>query len=215
MKLLIAIPCMDMVHTPFFKSVISMRCPADIQAEFTISSGSLVYDSRNLLAKKAIEHGFDRVLWLDSDMEFQSDLLLRMNEDIDSGLDYVSGLYFKRKPPINPVVYKAVGLTPEADGKSFTPYAHSFEEYPEDGLFEIKASGFGAVMTTVDLLRRVQKEFGLPFAPVNGFGEDLSFCLRVTELGVKMWCDSRIKLGHIGYYNYNEDVYRELKKDGN
>ena len=38
-----------------------------------------------------------------------------------------------------------------------------------------------------------------------GFGEDLAFCLRVKDLGKKVYCDSRIKVGHIGYKTFGED----------
>ena len=60
-------------------------------------------------------------------------------------------------------------------------------------------------MMNTSLLKEVEAKYGLPFAPMIGFGEDLSFCLRVKDLGKKIWCDSRVKVGHIGYKTYGED----------
>lgn len=83
-----------------------------------------------------------------------------------------------------------------------TPYRTPIAEIPDEP-FEIAGCGFGAVMMTVDLLRTVKEQFGLPFSPAAGFGEDLSFCLRVTETGAKILCDPSITLGHVGQYTYS------------
>ena len=37
--------------------------------------------------------------------------------------------------------------------------------------------------------------------------EDLSFCYRARNIGTKIYCDSRIKFGHIGNYEYTEEDY--------
>ena len=79
---------------------------------------------------------------------------------------------------------------------------------PEDSIFEVAGAGFGCVMMNTSLIKRVADEFGLPFSPMMGFGEDLSFCWRVNQLGIPMFCDTRIKCGHIGQMNYNEDYYK-------
>lgn len=199
MKTLIAIPCMDKVDALFMSSVLSLRLAEE--TEFMLSINSLVYDSRNRMAGKAMTEGFDRVLWLDSDMTFSPDLLLRLTERIDSGCEFVSGLYFSRKDPIEPVVYSYVGL--EEGRPVRTPYA----DYPRDDIFEIAGAGFGACMTTVDLLRRTARTDGYPFSPRMGFGEDLSFCLRVQELGIPMFCDSSVKCGHIAHREITEEEY--------
>lgn len=202
MRTLIAIPCMDMVHTSF------MRCLLALQGEnvqFALTSSSLIYDARNLLAAQAIDGGFDRVLWLDSDMDFEPDLLNRLAADMDEGRDFVSGLYFTRKPPHCPVVYDFCGMY--KNGDKLTHVAVTYDDYPKESIFECEAVGFGACMTSVDLLRKIRDEFGLPFSPISGFGEDLSFCMRARKLGVTIYCDSRIKLGHTGYKTFTEKDY--------
>lgn len=205
MKTLIAIPCMDMVHTVFMKSVVGLERVGECR--FSLTCSSLVYDARNTLAKQAVTEGFDRVLWLDSDMDFNPDLLKLLSEDMDEGRELVSGLYFKRKAPVKPVIYKEVGYYHDPQNDSVTPIAIPYEEYPKDSIFPIAGCGFGGVLVSVDLINRVGEKFGLPFSPILGFGEDLSFCKRVSQLGVEMFCDSRVKLGHVGLGTITEDTY--------
>lgn len=205
MRTLIAIPAMDMIHTIFFKSCLSLDRVGEVG--FGLTSSSLVYDARNSLAKRAIDENFDRVLWFDSDMEFAPDFMKRLSADLDEGFEMVSGLYFKRKAPVEPVIYKEVGYFHKEETKEVTPVALTYEDYPQNDVFEVAGCGFGGVMMTVDLLKRVVAEFGQPFSPILGFGEDLSFCKRVSHIGVKMYCDSRAKLGHVGLGTITEETY--------
>ena len=209
MKTLIALPCMDMVHTVFMKSLMGMNRVG--QTGFAFSCSSLVYDARNTLAKQAVTEGYDRVLWLDSDMDFEPDLLEKLSSDMDEGRELVSGLSFKRKAPIKPVIYKSLGYYKNEDESGVTPVAVSYEDYPKDSIFPIAACGFGGCLVSTDLIKRVGDKFGLPFSPIMGFGEDLSFCSRVTDLGVEMFCDSRVKMGHVGLGSITEEVYLQYK----
>ena len=209
MKILIAIPCMDMVHTTFMKSVIGMNRVGDCR--FSLTCSSLIYDARNTLAKQAVTEGFDRVLWLDSDMDFQPDLLEKLSADMDEGRELVSGLYFKRKAPVKPVIYREVGYYQKPDTEEVTPIAVPYEDYPQDSIFPIAGCGFGGVLVSTDLIKRVGEKFGLPFSPIIGFGEDLSFCNRAKQLGAELWCDSRVKMGHVGLGTITEETYLTMR----
>lgn len=210
MKTLIAIPCMDMVQTEFVRSLVGMKTAGQVQYAF--SQASLVYDGRNMLASMAIDGGWDRVLWLDSDMSFRADLFERLSADLDEGRGCVTGLYFSRKRPIRPIIYREVGL--DRSGAEPIPRAQSYEDWPKGQVFPVAACGFGAVMMETELLRKVRERFKLPFSPVLGFGEDLSFCMRCTELGETIWCDSRIRLGHVGVSLFDEALYLKEKGGG-
>lgn len=207
MRTLIAIPCMDMMHTPFVISLTGLQVKGEIK--FAYSASSLVYDSRNGLARKAICEHFDRVLWLDSDMQFQPDLFRKLSDALDDGRDFVSGLYFTRKAPYKPVIFKRAGYDRVGEN-GVKPIAEAYYDYPKNGIFEVAAAGFGGVMMNVSLLAEVEKNFGLPFSPIMGFGEDISFCLRVQEMGKKMYCDPSAKMGHVGQFVYDEDSCKEL-----
>lgn len=212
MKTLIAIPCMDMVQTRFMTALLGIQKVG--QVGFAINCSSLVYDARNNLAKQAVDGEFDRVLWLDSDMDFAPDLMVKLSENMDNGCEMVGGLAFTRKIPSYPVVYEKVGYYHSDETDDVTPAAVSYFEYPKDQLFKCEGIGFGAVMVSVDLIKRVQDKFGLPFSPIMGFGEDLSFCIRAQQLGADIWCDSRIKVGHIGTAIFNEQSYQLYNQAG-
>lgn len=209
MKILIAIPCLDHVATGFMRSLLKLIKVGD--CEFGITSSSLVYDARNMLAGQGVTGGYDRILWLDSDMVFEPDLLVKLSADMDEGREFVSGIYFKRKPPFSPVIYKGLQYSHDTETHELSCKVDTYADYPQDSIFTIAACGFGGVMMTTDLINRVGKKFGFPFSPIMGMGEDLSFCYRVGSLGVEMYCDSRIKMGHIGSMTINEQTYQSMR----
>ena len=209
MKTLVAVPCLDMVQTSFMNSLLRLMSVDETQISFRVSS--LVYDSRNLLAGEAVSQGYDRILFLDSDMVFQPDLLIRLSKDMDEGRDYVCGLFFRRKPPYKPVIYK--DLHYHRDGLKLDMKLEPYLDYPQNEIFEVAGSGFGAVMMTTELVNKVGDKFGYPFSPEMGFGEDLSFCWRVKQLGIPMYCDSSVKVGHVGMGTISEETYFATRGD--
>lgn len=197
-----------MTHTDFMISLLALKRTPDDQVSLT--QNTLIYDARNIFAVRAIEGGFDRVLFIDSDMVFKPDLLERLGADMDRGLDYVSALFFSRQVPTNPLIYKAIHYGPTDDG--FAARTEHYTDYPHNQLFRVAGSGTGAVLIRTDLLRRVWEAFGPPFLPLSHLGEDLSFCKRVTDLGGEMWCDSSVKVGHIGNMVFGEEVWMRQKE---
>lgn len=200
MKLLIGVPCFDMVHTDFHESVMNMEKPEGCY--YTIVKNTLIYVARNIIAGNAYTNGFDRVLFLDSDMTFPKDMIARLSADMDKGYDLVTGLYFTRRPPIKPNIFEKMWYNSNTDAG-----AVQFTEYPE-GLVDIEACGFGCCMVSIDLFKRVGEKFGSPFTPLDGVGEDLSFCWRAVQIGAKMCCDTTIKCNHIGQAVFNEEYYK-------
>lgn len=205
MRTMIAVPCLDTVQTFFMVSLLGLRKPEG--TEVAVASCSLVYEARHTLAMKALNDGFDRVLWLDSDMNFGPDLLERLSADLDQGPQFVCGLYFTRKNPVRPCVYRVCRPTKNKKGET-VPTAEPFPEIP-DGIFEIEGCGFGAAMMTTDLIRSCGP---LPFFPADGFGEDLAFCRRARAAGHKLYCDGRIMADHIGTSMINRQTWEDAKR---
>ena len=198
-KTLIAVPAMDMCPVPFAYSLATLR--RDAPSRISVISGAAVYEARNELAREALAEGCGRVLWIDSDMVFPDDTMIRLGADLDAGYDMVCGIFFKRRLPVAPVIYRSVE---EATGR-----CEVFADYPRDSLFEVAGCGFGAVMMKAELLTRAAEEGGLgPFTPLPGLSEDLSFCVRAVKAGARIGCDSRVKIGHAGQIVYGEGMYR-------
>lgn len=204
MKTMIAIPCMDTVQTEFVRSLVGMRYVGDVQFSFT--ECSLVYHARTGLCKIAMQAEADYVLWLDSDVVFQPDLMERLMEDIQ-GRDMVTAVYHNRRPPFRPVIWKTIttGLLPE------NMVVEQYDDYPQDGLFEIEACGFGAVLMKTGVIRDVAETFHQTFSPLPGLGEDLSFCVRARNCGYKIWCDPKLQIGHKGSMIINQDTFRAYR----
>ena len=121
MKTLIAIPCMDVIEADFTDCLTELLLhhnPGEIEVKYL--KASLVYDARNQLAKYVRDRGcFDYVLWLDSDMTFEPDLLDRLLEDIE-GRQAVSGLCFGRRPPFRPCIFKRLEVDFHASAHDFS-----------------------------------------------------------------------------------------------
>ena len=208
-KTMIAVPCMQTVPTKFLRSLEYMRRLPDTYT--MIQEGTLIHDARNEFASQAILNNFDRVLWIDSDMVFDSDLLLRLNQDMDDNADMVTALCFKRILPTTPVIYSELRETEDMEhGQYIQPIP--MLDYPADLRFRVAACGFAAVMTSVPLLQAVWDRFGPPFSYHRNLGEDFSFCWRVNQLGKPIWCDSRIRVGHIGNVVIGEETYKAQGK---
>lgn len=189
MKTMVVVPCMDMVYTEFCQSLRRMKTIGDTRFDFL--SCSLIYKARTDLGLIAIKEKADFVLWLDSDMVFPSDLLVDLMKDIE-GRDIVTGIYHMRRPPFRPVIYKTLkqGLTP-AENET-----EHYDDYPKDGLFKVDGCGFGAVLMRGSVLQAVVDRYHELFAPLPGYGEDLSFCVRARGCGFEIWADPKIQLGH-------------------
>lgn len=202
MKVLIAVPCMDQVPAQFAQCLATLGKVDKTIVAFQI--GSLVYTSRNDLVQIAIKQGCDYIFWLDSDMMFPPDVLVRMFEDLKHG-DIVSGLYFRRVAPFTPVIYDKLDI--DDTGCHYTEP----KDIP-DGIFEVAGCGFGCVLMPTDIMLDVLEKYGSPFTPINGIGEDLSFCWRARQLGFKIVCDPDIPLGHVGHHVITRELYEAVKQ---
>lgn len=204
MKILIAVPCMDQVPFTFAQSLSTLEKIGE--CKLAMKSGSLIYTSRNSLAMMAIQMDADFVFWLDSDMVFKSDTLVRMMDTLKKNdLDILTGLYFRRVPPYSPVLFDKL----EQNGE-ITEFSE-FKTVPE-GLFEVGGCGFGCVLMKTDVFFDVQSKFGNMFAPRGNNGEDVAFCIRARECGYKIYCDPSIVCGHVGYSVIDDQFYRVFQQ---
>lgn len=204
MKTLIVIPCMDQVPTQFCQSLAMLKKEGECAIAFQM--GSLIYMARNELAMKAIQMGADYILWLDSDMVFEPDLMTRLFESLKANdADFVSGLYFKRFPPYEPVAYNKFDIV---DDEIVT---EKMTDVP-DAVTEVGGVGFGCVLMSTALALAVYNEYNTMFAPIGNVGEDIAFCYRAKTLGYKVLLDPSIRCGHVGHYVVTEDLFNAFRK---
>lgn len=190
MKLLIAIPCMDTIPTAFMRSLVRLENKLrkdGVDFDVSIEGGTLVYIARERLAGSAVNKHYSHVLWLDSDMVFEPDLLDKL---MLSGHDFVTGIACGRRKPFVSCVFKTLEMQKLA--------LFGWDEMPQEA-FEVAGCGFACVLQTTDTIKRVFCQYGTAFSPIRQYGEDLSFCLRAGELGIKMYAEPRAELGHMGH----------------
>lgn len=199
MKILIAVPCMDQVPAQFAQSLAVLNKVEECAVAFQM--GSLIYTSRNDLAKMAIQNECDYVLWLDSDMVFAPDTLKKLLENRDKA-DIITGIYYRRVSPYTPVLFDHL----EIDGQKCT--WNNIDKLPDtNDLFDIEGCGFGCVLTPTSVFLNVIEKFGNMFAPIGNVGEDLSFCWRARQCGYTIKADPRVKCGHVGHYIIDKKFY--------
>lgn len=200
MKTLIAVPSMDQVPAQFAQSLAMLNKVGECAITFQI--GSLIYHSRNELARKAVEMGAEYVFWLDSDMLFDPNTLTDMMQTLhEKKLDILTGLYFRRVAPFTPVLFDQLTF----DEKGVCHWSN-FDRIPDE-LFEVGGCGFGCVLMRTEVFFAVVEKFGNMFAPIGNVGEDLSFCWRARECGYKIYCDPRVSLGHVGHTIITREFY--------
>ena len=175
---IIGIPRPQRFYAPweFVESLLNVQHPIISEA------GPFIDKNRNKLVERA--KNADYLLMIDTDMVFK-------NEDIDSleghmrnGIDIVSG-FCKRGASHIPALFK------ETEG--------DYEQMLEwgDGLIEVDAVGAAFLMISKKAMDEIKDPFS--FITVRGFpqGEDISFCHKARQQGFKIFCDTRIKIGHI------------------
>lgn len=202
MKLLIAIPTYDYMHFQFVECLTKLIHKLDedgIDYEVCFQGGTLVYVGRDKLTQVAMKKNFSHVLWLDSDMIFNEDILDNL---MISGKPFVTGIAHGRRAPHMSCLFKSVWPSPERwEG----------HDYPNQ-TFKVGGCGFACVLIETEILAKVWVTNGIAFFPMKELGEDLAFCKRAVELGYEIWAEPTVWLGHIGHltvYPEYEDVYQD------
>lgn len=207
-KIFIAVPSMDYVPVDFANSLALLKKPEDCDWTLQFEIGSLIYVARNKLAEKAVKAGADFVLWLDSDMIFDPDVLLELMEDVQrENVDMVTGLYFRRVPPHTPVLFDQLDL----DLKEGSCTWSEFSEVPAE-LFEIGGAGFGCLLMKTEVFLKVLEDHQLWFSPISTAGEDLSFCWRARQSGYRIFCDPKLTLGHVARTVVDKDYFLQYQE---
>lgn len=179
----------------------------DFQAFFGIEllQGTYVHSARQELIDRLIADGVTHALWLDTDMRFPPDSLLRL---INHDLPMVGINYAKRRVPPDFVAIKTVGWNEgEASRKLVT-------DENSTGLEEVEAIGFGMVLMQTSALANMPDPKQEPWfwfkwmADKNQqVGEDVWFCKLFRDSGQPIYVDHDLskECGHIGQFTYKLD----------
>lgn len=139
------------------------------------------------------------LLQLDTDIEFEPDLVVRMlDRMVRYNLDVLTGVYVSGSHPHYPILY-------HWDGSKY----RNIGKWDKD-IIEIGGAGGGVLMVRKKIFDHIESELGeSPFDIRHPRGEDLSFFDRLREIGVKTYCDTRIRVKHLRPRGYDLDDFDE------
>lgn len=199
-----------LASTLLFLSERGIRCTFQF-----VVGGSVIHKSRNELCAHFLASDFSDLLFIDDDMEWSPNSVLRV---LASDKPLIGGVGRMRvqKPNSDPAVW------------CWRPM-HENGALRQDDMGAVEVKGFGAAFMLVN--RRVLhdmaashpewKRAGAPDWPAKlrdnyyeffrtgeegsdiEFGEDYVFCNRWRAMGNSVWVDPTIKLGHVGSFNYS------------
>jgi len=166
------------------------------------SSGTLLSAQRQDLAKSAIEAGCTHTLWLDSDMRFPKDTIIRLLKH-DTGI--VCANYAKRRFPTEPIAVRKNGS--DEDAKTIQ---RVYTEDHSTGLVDVDYCGMGVMLVKAEVYKTMEYPwFAIPWVPnaQDYMGEDVWFCRRAAENGTKTYIDQDLskEVNHIGSFEFKHE----------
>jgi hypothetical protein len=192
-KVGIAVPCRDQLHSMFAYSLANMiqyNSYNKIKSQLYMLSGSLIADQRHKLAYQCQIDDCSHILWLDSDMMFPqntTEKLLQHNKAI------VACNYSTRSEPRKSVAYYKVGEWDNWLNSKTAP----------ETLTEISAIGMGCMLVDIKVFSKMDD----PYFEVSynrelqeWIGEDFYFCQKAAALGYKILVDNKLsmEISHLG-----------------
>lgn len=197
-KVAICIPAGDDVKTFFAYDLARMMAwttTFGIEMQLLFACGSLVMKQRENLASAVLKDGgATHILWLDSDMRFPKDLIMRM---LTHDVPAVCASYTERNAPFRPLAF--------IDAMNWNKRA--FTSPDDHGLQKIIACGFGCFLMRTELLEKMERPWFMVGynREANVFiGEDVYFFLNLNGLGIPLFMDHDItrEIAHIGRFEY-------------
>lgn len=202
MQILVAIPVYDgKLPAETVRSLLNEKGAAhllgdDIVVEF-VTACSHPAMGRNQLADSFVKSGFDRMIFLDSDVTFEPGQLLKLAH---WPVDFVGGAYRFKLPIEN----YPIGWLPDPELKGL--------QANEFGLLEIAALPSGFMCLSQNVFAKIREAhpgrefthmgktfftyFFMPYLDGHLWSEDAYFSKEWRETGGKVWLDPEIPLTH-------------------
>lgn len=161
-----------------------------IPGTYTFLSGMPFDHARNTGCLKVLELDFEYLFFLDDDVIPPWNAIHTL---MSHKQPIVSGVYYRRNPPICPVM-----LRETAEGRTWVT-----EFYAPD-LIDVDYVGAGCLLIHRDVLIKMGKNWfdwrcdreDIP--PTERMSEDFSFCYEARKLGYKIKVDTSVQCRHIG-----------------
>ena len=205
-KIAIGFPLVDdTVPVQFFTSFACMQKPTEytlLLPEFPHGpwTGSIA-DARNSLVAQALHEGASYLMMADTDQVYPQDALTKL---LSHKVDICGVRVHSRWFPYAPVFYRGTV------GKyQFIPN----EEMYSGKLVEIDATGTGCLLLNMEIFDRLEPPwFKFSMNREKPVGEDIYFCHKAREAGIKIYVDTSIEVGHLATVEINETLHKLCQK---
>lgn len=171
------------------------------------SSGTLIFDQRNNLVKTALEVKADYLLFVDADMRFPKDTLLKL---MAHDKDIIGVNATTRSEPVKPTA-KNIQINEDGSVDWMPIYSNA-----KSGIEKADGIGCGVMLIKSKVIEGLEKPyFYFEQLPKEGIlGEDIYFCVKAKDAGFDTWVDHDLskQIKHIGQYVYGWHNI-ELPKD--
>lgn len=197
-KVMVAVPTGELGRHTAFWDYFNLLIKPD-GTVCTAAHGQSPAKGRNSMIEAALEHDCTHILFIDDDMIFPPDGLMRL---LAHDLDIVSGYYLMRQFPHQGLIFDYK----DDDGKN-----HWYEvKDDESGLKEVVSTGLGFCLFKLHVFETLEKPYvRLGEIEADGWCDDIGLFNRIREKGFKIHVDLDIQCGHIGTM-----TVRPIKKDG-
>jgi hypothetical protein len=190
-QVVICVPTNGMVHSQFtycLIKAIQFTEKQGIPVLLDMDAGTVLSNQRQVLLTTAVDvHNADHIMWLDSDMTFPEDVIVKL---LEHKKQVVCATYSKRVAPFHPTAFYSIDPVMPVDTE-----AH--------GLVNVRYTGFGCVLMKSDVIADMPSpHFPLKWnAPsATWHGEDMGFCDLLDHNDIKIFCDLDLsrEIGHLG-----------------
>lgn len=216
------------ISSKFFKSFLEMTgedIRKDLRDKYGIEMVLMIHDkfpidlNRNDAFDRAVsKYEADYIMCCDADQVFQKNTIpMLLKTLIDSDVDAVTGIYFRKSPPHRCVVGKYSPWSPDLERKRESLESQGFiTDLGEQTLFykplmywdavqPVDISGLGCFLFKTDVLNNIQQPYCKYVNPYStggdftfeGHSEDMWFFSQLKKARTKILVNPRVIAGHI------------------
>ena len=220
-SVMIAMPCYDSVKVSTMISIIKLvqqLAKSGVAVGINTMKSPLIHQARNYLTSVFLNSDFTHLLFVDSDVEFEPEAVLRM---LVANKDVICTPYRVKSQDV--------------DQKTYTVEIKKATRMEAGDIMEITAGPTGIMLIHRDVFKKIIEKFPdlkiknsvfpkpgpdhkyyynfFDFTFEDGYsaGEDVSFCKLVREVGVKLYANSASFTKHHGSYAWGGRVKDALE----
>jgi len=210
MSILVATPYSKPIHGGMIDSLFYSQ--TEVKKTWQRLPGFAVDEGREKLAQMAIDGGYKKLLFADSDAGWDENAMQRLYE---RDLPIVCGSMYTAELPPKPTMAHFQGIADDglylynsADVmemiskyirvhgiKEDVPNRITFDQQPDD-IVEIDGCGMHFTMIDVEVLKAISPP-RFVMGGKTGAGEDFYFCIKAQEAGFKIYWDKSVHTEHI------------------